>query len=538
MDLAAELATMSADYGIARKANVARPKPLLLMILDGWGHSETSEHNAIAAASTPHWDQLQSQCAGGLIETSGEAVGLPAGQMGNSEVGHMNIGAGRIVFQDFTRISQAIENDELKDNTALIDTLKRTQSASGRVHVMGLLSPGGVHSHEDHIFAVVELAAKSGCEVLVHAFLDGRDTPPQSADESLTRLQACVDALPNAAIATVTGRYYAMDRDNRWDRVAQAYGAIVSRDAPREAASARQALANAYAEGSTDEFVKPTLIGSSGDDLGVSAGDSVLFVNFRADRARELTAAFVQDDFDGFERSQQPELTEFVCFTEYSSQLQAAVAFPPLSLRDGIGQILAEHQLRQLRIAETEKYAHVTFFLNGGREEPFPGEDRTLIPSPDVATYDLQPQMSAPELTEKLVAAIGSQQYDVIICNVANADMVGHTGVFEAAVAAVEAIDDLLGEVSAAIREAGGEMLITADHGNIEQMVDTAADQPHTAHTTNLVPFLYLGRPGEMRSGGALRDIAPTMLSLLGLAQPAAMSGTSLVTLKGKEAAA
>lgn len=516
---------------------MARPKPLLLMILDGWGHSETTEHNAIAAARTPHWDHLQLRCTGGLIETSGESVGLPAGQMGNSEVGHMNIGAGRIVFQDYTRISQAIANDELKDNAILVDTLDRTRAAQRRVHVMGLVSPGGVHSHEDHIFATIELAANAGCEVLVHAFLDGRDTPPQSADASLERLQICVDAQPNAKVATVAGRYFAMDRDNRWDRVEQAYNAIVSRDAQAVAESARQALANAYAQDKTDEFVPPTLIGSAGD-LGVQDGDSVLFVNFRADRARELTAAFVQDSFDGFDRQRRASLTEFVCFTEYSNQLKAAVAFPPLSLRDGIGQVLSEHQLRQLRIAETEKYAHVTFFLNGGREEPFPGEDRTLIPSPDVATYDLQPQMSAPELTDKLVAAIHGQQYDVIICNVANADMVGHTGIFDAAVAAVEAIDNLLGEVTAAVTQVGGEMLITADHGNIEQMVDTEADQPHTAHTTNLVPFLHLGRAGEMRSGGALRDIAPTMLALLGLAQPAAMSGSSLITLSSKEAAA
>lgn len=517
---------------------MARPKPLLLMILDGWGHSEATQHNAIAAARTPHWDQLQARCTGGLIETSGESVGLPAGQMGNSEVGHMNIGAGRIVFQDYTRISQAIAEDELKDNAVLVDTLQRTHAAGGRIHVMGLVSPGGVHSHEDHIFATIELAASAGNEVLVHAFLDGRDTPPQSADASLERLQACVDAQPNARVATVAGRYFAMDRDNRWDRVEQAYNAIVARDAQAVAESAREALANAYAQDKTDEFVPPTLIDSAADGLGVADGDSVLFVNFRADRARELTAAFVEDDFAGFERMQRARLTEFVCFTEYSSQLEAAVAFPPLSLRDGIGQVLSEHQLSQLRIAETEKYAHVTFFLNGGREEPFPGEDRTLIPSPDVATYDLQPEMSAPELTRKLVAAIQGQQYDVIFCNVANADMVGHTGVFAAAIAAVEAIDNLLGEVAAAITQVGGEMLITADHGNIEQMMDTDADQPHTAHTTNLVPFLYLGRAAEMRSGGALRDIAPTILSLLDLTQPAAMSGTSLITLSSKEAAA
>jgi len=498
------------------------------MILDGWGCRTDSRDNAIAQAKTPCWDNLWHRNPHVLISTSGESVGLPEGQMGNSEVGHMNIGAGRIVYQDFTRITKGIRDGTFERNEAICSSLDATISAGGTFHIMGLLSPGGVHSHEEHFAAAVKLAAKKGmAKIAVHVFLDGRDTPPRSAEASLTMMQKIVDDIDGAEIATVCGRYYAMDRDRRWERVRQAYEAIALGLAPHRSETALEALFAAYDRGENDEFVQPTIVGQP---HAVKDGDSVFFINFRADRARELSLAFVAKDFEGFERD-RIRLSSFVCMTEYLADLPASVAFPSTGLPHILAEILAENGMRQLRIAETEKYAHVTFFFNGGREEPYPLEDRILIPSPKVATYDLQPEMSAPQLAEKLAAAIHSGQYDVIICNIANPDMVGHTGSLTAAVKAVEAVDRCLTTVVRAVDSAGGELLITADHGNVEQMRDESTGQSHTAHTTNPVPALFHGRRAEMAKSGSLRDIAPTMLYLLGLPQPEEMTGHSLLKL-------
>jgi 2,3-bisphosphoglycerate-independent phosphoglycerate mutase len=505
-------------------------KPLVLMILDGWGFREERENNAIALGHTPCWDTLWKNDPHSLIETSGESVGLPEGQMGNSEVGHMNIGAGRIVYQDFTRITQSIRDGSFHENPALCAAIDGVARNRGTMHVMGLLSPGGVHSHDDHFIETVRLAAGRGARrIAVHGFLDGRDTPPRSAEASIARMQNLLDSIPGAQFATISGRYYAMDRDKRWNRVERAYRCIAEGHAEHTEETAIEALHAAYARDENDEFVQPTAIS---DGAAVKDGDAIVFVNFRADRARELTMAFVSPEFDGFER-RQIDLAAFVCMTEYMAGLPADVAFPPESLPRLFGKELAAAGLRQLRIAETEKYAHVTFFFNGGEEEPFPHEERILVPSPDVATYDLQPEMSAPELTKQLVAAIHSEQFDVIICNVANPDMVGHTGKLDAAILAVEAVDRCLAEVIAALSESGGELLVTADHGNIELMRDPASGQNHTAHTTNPVPFLFHGRDATMREGGSLRDIAPTMLALLGLPQPAEMTGRSLLDCEG-----
>lgn len=500
-----------------------RKKPLLLMILDGWGYREETAHNAIALGHTPCWDRLWSEDPHTLIETSGESVGLPAGQMGNSEVGHMNIGAGRIVYQDFSRIEKAIEDGSFRKNEALCAAIDNSR---GTVHIMGLLSPGGVHSHDAHFVETVRMAADRGAaSIAVHGFLDGRDTPPRSAETSIRRMQEVIDGIPQARFATLAGRYYAMDRDNRWDRVEKAYSALVDARPVQHAETAMEALQAAYDRDENDEFVQPTVIA---DYEGMVDGDSVLFINFRADRAREITSAFVLDAFDGFQR-RKLDLGAFVTMTEYQAGLPVSVAFPPVTMQHLFGQEIAAAGLRQLRIAETEKYAHVTFFFNGGEEQPSSNEDRILVPSPRVATYDLQPEMSAPELTAKLVEAIHSGTYDVIVCNVANPDMVGHTGSLEAAMKAVQAVDACLAAVTEAIDAVGGEMLITADHGNVEQMADLQSGQAHTAHTTNPVPFLYHGRRASLRNGGALRDIAPTMLALLGMPQPEEMSGRSLV---------
>ena len=505
-------------------------RPLLLMILDGWGFREEAENNAIALADTPCWDMMWKTDPHALIETSGEAVGLPDGQMGNSEVGHMNIGAGRIVYQDFSRITKAIRDGSFTQNPQLCAAIDSARNRGATVHIMGLLSPGGVHSHDDHFIATVQLAAQRGAgSIAVHGFLDGRDTPPRSAEPSIIRMQELLDSLPGAEFSTISGRYFAMDRDKRWDRVERAYRAIALAESAQNEPTAVAALHEAYARGENDEFVQPTVIAGAS---GVHDGDAIIFVNFRADRAREITMAFVNEPFDGFKRS-RIELADFVCMTEYMAGLPVSVAFPPSTLLHLLGGELAEAGLRQLRIAETEKYAHVTFFFNGGEEQPFPLESRILIPSPDVATYDLKPEMSAPLLTEKLVNAIGSGDYDVIICNVANPDMVGHTGDLEAAIEAVQAVDRCLAACRDAIDSAGGELLVTADHGNIELMVDPVSGQKHTAHTTNKVPLLFHGRAAEMKEGGSLRDIAPTMLSLLGLPQPGEMTGQSLLEVEG-----
>jgi 2,3-bisphosphoglycerate-independent phosphoglycerate mutase len=520
-----QVSVSNQQTAVGKKCMNVSKKPLLLMILDGWGYREESDYNAIAQAHTPCWDRLWNENPHSLLETSGEAVGLPAGQMGNSEVGHMNIGAGRIVYQDFTRISLAIRDGSFQNNPALRAGIDAAAAHQGTVHIMGLLSPGGVHSHDEHFQATVKLAQACGASrIAVHLFLDGRDTPPRSAADSIAAMQALVNEIPVAKIYSVCGRYFAMDRDQRWDRVRRAYQAIVDADAELRAESAAQALNNAYERGENDEFVQPTVIAGA---VPIVDGDSVIFINFRADRAREITRAFVELPFAGFER-RRPRLAAFVCMTEYQENLDVRVAFPPAGLPRLFGEILAEHSLRQLRIAETEKYAHVTFFFNGGREQPYELEERILIPSPKVATYDLQPEMSAPALTGQLARAIRSGEFDVIICNVANPDMVGHTGNMQAAMAAVEAVDQCLSTVLRAIDEQGGEMLITADHGNVEQMLDPVSGQMLTSHTTSPVPLLFHGRPGTLQASGALRDIAPTMLHLLGLRQPSEMTGKSL----------
>ena len=504
-----------------------RPKPVVLLILDGWGHREEVEDNALALADLPNWRRLLATQPHTLVHTEGRHVGLPDGQMGNSEVGHMNLGAGRIVYQDLTRVDAAIEDGSFFANAELLAACAAARASDGTLHVMGLLSPGGVHSHENHIFAMLELAQLAGVgKVAVHAFLDGRDTPPQSAEPSLRALQALCDRLGNARIASVGGRYYAMDRDKRWERVRRGWDAIVEAESDFHATNALAALQAAYARGENDEFVAPTVLDGA---QPMRDGDAVVFMNFRADRARQLTAAFVDPGFDGF-TARRPALSRFVCLTEYDARLPAALAFAPDDLRHTFGEVLAEHGLTQLRIAETEKYAHVTFFFSGGREDLFAGESRTLIPSPQVATYDLQPEMSCPELTDKLVDAIQSQAFDAIVCNIANPDMVGHSGILEAAIQAAQAVDVAIGKVVAAVEHVGGALLITADHGNLEMMRDPETGQPHTAHTVGPVPLVYVGeRHASLRAGGALRDIAPTLLDLLGLPQPADMTGRSLL---------
>ncbi|HEY5851393.1 MAG TPA: 2,3-bisphosphoglycerate-independent phosphoglycerate mutase [Lysobacter sp.] len=508
-------------------ATPVRPKPVVLLILDGWGHREDPTDNALAQATLPNWHALLKSAPHTLIHTEGRHVGLPDGQMGNSEVGHMNLGAGRIVYQDLTRIDAAIEDGSFFGNEELRAACAAAQSSGGTLHVMGLLSPGGVHSHENHIFAMLELASMAGvAKVAVHAFLDGRDMPPRSAEASLKRLQDVCRKLGNAHVATVSGRYFAMDRDQRWDRVRRAWDAMVEARSEHVTTGPVEALLQAYGRGENDEFVAPTVIEGH---VPMADGDAMVFMNFRADRARQLTAAFVSPTFDGFQ-ARRPALSRFVCLTEYDARLPAPVAFGPDDLRHTLGEVLADHGLKQLRIAETEKYAHVTFFFSGGREDPYEGETRILVPSPKVATYDLQPEMSCPEVTAKLTEAIRSGDIDVAICNIANPDMVGHTGDIGAAIQAAEAVDIAIGAITQAVRDTGGALLITADHGNLEMMRDASTGQPHTAHTVGPVPFVYVGqRAATLRSGGALRDVAPTILDLLGLPQPAEMSGSSLL---------
>ncbi|MBA1193790.1 2,3-bisphosphoglycerate-independent phosphoglycerate mutase [Pseudomonas entomophila] len=504
------------------------PKPLVLIILDGFGHSESPEYNAIHAANTPVYDRLRATLPHGLISGSGMDVGLPDGQMGNSEVGHMNLGAGRVVYQDFTRVTKAIRDGEFFENPVLTGAVDKAVSAGKAVHVLGLLSDGGVHSHQDHLVAMVELAAQRGAETIyLHAFLDGRDTAPRSAQASIELMDATFTRLGKGRIASLIGRYFAMDRDNRWDRVSAAYNLIVDSAADYSADTALAGLQAAYARDESDEFVKATRIGEA---VTVEDGDAVIFMNFRADRARELSRAFVEPDFNEFPRARLPRLAVYIGLTQYSAKIAAPAAFAPASLDNVLGEYLAKHGKTQLRIAETEKYAHVTFFFSGGREEPFEGEERILIPSPKVATYDLQPEMNAPQVTDRIVEAIEQQRFDVIIVNYANGDMVGHTGVFAAAVKAVEALDTCVGRIVEALDKVGGEALVTADHGNVEQMEDESTGQAHTAHTTEPVPFIYVGkRPLKVREGGVLADVAPTMLKLLGLEQPAEMTGTSIL---------
>jgi 2,3-bisphosphoglycerate-independent phosphoglycerate mutase len=515
----------------------ARPalsvRPVVLLILDGVGCREAKPDNAIARARKPHWDALYAASPHTTIDASELKVGLPEGQMGNSEVGHLNIGAGRVVYQEYTRIDQAIASGEFARNSVLVDAIAAAKDGGGSVHVFGLVSPGGVHSHERQIAAMIELAANRGApRVQVHAFLDGRDTPPRSAAGSLELIAGVCARHPGARIASIVGRYYAMDRDKRWERVQTAYDLVVDGRAPFTAPSAAAALESAYARGETDEFVQATAIAADGEAPAAMAdGDVVVFMNFRADRARELTRALTDAGFDGFARRRVPRLARYVCLTSYGDEFTGlSVAFPPQSVANGFGEYIARLGLKQLRIAETEKYAHVTYFFSGGIETPYPGEDRILVPSPRVATYDLKPEMSAPEVTDRLVAAIASGKYDAIVCNYANGDMVGHTGDLDAATRAIEALDACVGRVVDAARRAGGEVLITADHGNAEMMHDEVTGQPHTAHTLNLVPCVYVGRKATMPAGGSLRDIAPTLLRMMGLPQPPEMTGHSLVT--------
>ena len=507
-----------------------RPKPMVLIVLDGWGYREDPADNAIHAANKPNWDRLWANYPKVLISGSGEDVGLPDGQFGNSEVGHINLGAGRIVYQELTRISKAIRDGDFFRNQALTAAVDAAVAAGRAVHLMGLLSPGGVHSHEEHIFAAVKLAAERGAkQILVHAFLDGRDTPPQSAAASLAALEAVCARYPGARIASVCGRYYAMDRDKRWERVQAAYDLLTTGSAAYQYENAADALNAAYSRQETDEFVKASRIGAAAP---MQDGDALLFLNFRADRARQITRAFVEPAFSGFARAVTPTL-HFVQLTQYAADIPAPVAYTPDSLSNTLGQWLQDHQLTQLRIAETEKYAHVTFFFNGGVEQTFAGEERIMVQSPQVATYDLQPEMSADEVTDKMVEAIEQQRYDVIICNYANADMVGHTGNFDAAKRAIEALDGCLGRVIAALKKVGGEALITADHGNAEQMHDHDVNQPHTQHTTDPVPLIYVGRPADpIVTDGVLSDVAPTLLHLMGLPAPAEMTGRPLFRLR------
>ncbi len=514
----------------------SRPRPVVLCILDGWGHRDDPENNAISLAHTPVLDRLTASSPHALLDASELAVGLPSGQMGNSEVGHMNLGAGRVVLQDLPRIDQAIAEGQLAGNRALSEFVGQMKASCGTVHLLGLLSPGGVHSHQDQIAALANHLLDGGLKVVVHGFLDGRDTPPKSALSYVKNFQAATPA----PLATLSGRYYAMDRDKRWDRVQLAYRTLVDADGP-SAETPSAAIENGYRAGQSDEFLRPTVITGF---AGMKDGDGLIMANFRADRAREILSALVAPDFDGFER---PRVVRFAATTgmaSYSNQLDAhlSILFPQQELDETLGQVLAAAGMTQLRIAETEKYAHVTFFFNGGREDLFPGEERILVPSPKVATYDMKPEMSAPEVTDKLVNAIDSGRFDLIVVNYANGDMVGHTGILAAAITAVETVDTCVGRLVEAIVRTGGAMLITADHGNAEQMSDTNTGQAHTAHTMNRVPVILANPPGGIVAlrDGRLADVAPSVLDLMGLAQPAAMTGRSLVdrTAAGRNAAA
>lgn len=508
-----------------------RKKPVMLMILDGWGIAPPSSTNAVTRARTPHLDYYFNRYPHSQLRCSGEAVGLPEGQMGNSEVGHLSIGSGRIIYQSLTRISRAVEDGSLEKNPVLVKAMEEARDGGKKLHLLGLLSDGGVHSHIDHLLGLLAMAQKMGVEkVCVHAFLDGRDTPPQSAAPFLEQVEKACKELGVGQIATVSGRYYAMDRDKRWERIRKVYDCMTGGEA-LEAPSAAEGLAAAYGAGQTDEFVVPFRV--AGVDGKVEKGDSLIFFNFRPDRARELTHVFTDPEFAGFPRKETALPVHFVSMTEYEKGLQAAVAFPPEAIKDTLAEVVSRAGLHQLHIAETEKYAHVTFFFNGGREQPFPNEDRILVPSPKVATYDLQPEMSAYLVTEKLQGALAKDLYDLVILNFANPDMVGHTGSLEAAVKALEAVDECVGSLAETVLQKGGALCITADHGNLEEMEDPVTHAPMTAHTTNPVPFLVVGaEPGTQVEDGGLSDIAPTLLDLLDLPEPEAMTGHSLLLHK------
>ncbi len=503
-----------------------RRRPVMLVILDGWGWREEAADNAIRRARTPTFDRLWQNGPHGFLRTSGRDVGLPEGQMGNSEVGHLNIGAGRVVMQDLPRISQAIADGEIARAAALTDLIAKLKASGGTCHLLGLVSPGGVHSHQDHAAALAKILAAASVPTLVHVFTDGRDTPPQSAVDDVKRLLIALS--PPVKIASVCGRYYAMDRDKRWDRVEKAYDAIVDAQGPHFA-DAPAAIAGAYADKKFDEFIVPAVVG---DYRGMKDGDGVLCFNFRADRVREILSAMLEANFSGFARKRVIRFAAAAGMTQYSDELDRLMPaiFPPQTLANILGEVVAHAGRTQLRMAETEKYPHVTYFLNGGREDPYSGEDRIMVPSPKVATYDLQPEMSAPELTDKAVAAISSGKYDLIVLNYANPDMVGHTGSLSAAIKAVETVDAGLGRIAEAVESAGGMLLVTADHGNCEMMRDPQTGGPHTAHTTNPVPLmLFGGRNRGLVAEGRLADIAPTLLELMELPKPKEMTGTSLL---------
>lgn len=508
-----------------------RKKPVMLMILDGWGIAPPSSTNAVTRARTPHLDYYFNRYPHSQLRCSGEAVGLPEGQMGNSEVGHLSIGSGRIIYQSLTRISRAVKDGSLEKNPVLVKAMEEARDGGKKLHLLGLLSDGGVHSHIDHLLGLLAMAQKMGVEkVCVHAFLDGRDTPPQSASPFLEQVEKACRELGVGQIATVSGRYYAMDRDKRWERIRKVYDCMTGGEA-LEAPSAAEGLAAAYGAGQTDEFVVPFRV--AGVDGKVEKGDSLIFFNFRPDRARELTHVFTDPEFAGFPRKETALPVHFVSMTEYEKGLQAEVAFPPEAIKDTLAEVVSRAGLHQLHIAETEKYVHVTFFFNGGREQPFPNEDRILVPSPKVATYDLQPEMSAYLVTEKLQEALAKDLYDLVILNFANPDMVGHTGSLEAAVKALEAVDECVGSLAETVLQKGGALCITADHGNLEEMEDPVTHAPMTAHTTNPVPFLVVGaEPGTQVEDGGLSDIAPTLLDLLDLPEPEAMTGHSLLVRK------
>ena len=508
-----------------------RPKPLVLLILDGFGYTEDQNNNAIAMANTPCWDQLQKDYPVTLLDCAGDSVGLPDQQMGNSEVGHLHIGSGRLMRQELSKVSSAIKEGSFFSNEVLCKAVDQALEKNKALHIMGLLSPGGVHSHELQIAAMIELAVKRGLKkVYLHAFLDGRDVPPKSAAGSIKFIEDKLAELGAGRIVSITGRFYAMDRDNRWERVEQAHALIAKGETEHKVSSAQQGLDDAYARGESDEFVLPTaVLDENGQVIVLDPEDSVVFMNFRADRAREISTALTEIKFDGFERGCDPHRGYYATLTQYHQDFEYAIAYPPVDVKNGLGEVIASEGMSQLRLAETEKYAHVTFFLNGGRDEPFENEKRILVPSPKVKTYDLQPEMSAAEVTEHLVSAIKGGEFDVIICNYANCDMVGHTGVIDAAVIAVETIDSCLKQLVSALKEVDGQMLITADHGNIEKMVDVESGQAHTAHTTNLVPLVHVGGSKPLADGGGLSDLAPTMLNILGVDQPVEMTGHSLI---------
>ena len=504
-------------------------KPYALIIMDGFGKNSRHDGNAIYTASTPNLDKYLSECPSSIVHASGMDVGLPDGQMGNSEVGHTNIGAGRVVYQELTRITKAIQDETIFENPALMGAVKNCKEHGSALHLMGLLSPGGVHSHQNHLYGLLEMAKKNGIkDVHVHAFLDGRDVPPSSAEEYIKELIAKEREIGIGDIATISGRYYAMDRDNRWERVSKAYDAIV-KGVGKTYDSAVTAIEESYNDSVTDEFVVPSVITKDGAPVGkLRENDSVIFFNFRPDRAREITRTIVDPEFSGFERNFFK--TYFVTMTQYDATMpNVEIAFKPESLNNTFGEYISKLGMTQLRIAETEKYAHVTFFFNGGVEAPYEGEDRALINSPKVATYDLQPEMSAYEVTDEVEKRIKSGKYDCIILNFANCDMVGHTGVFEAAVKAVETVDTCVGRVVDAITEMGGEALITADHGNADQMIDYETGEPFTAHTTNVVPLVLIGRSEVKLKDGRLADLAPTLLDMMGIEKPAEMTGESLL---------